>query len=105
MVALRIAGWVLLGICVAAALAFVIAFPVMLLWNAVLPTITKGAVTELSYLQAVGLYLLCHILFKNHVERHSHDAQGRRQPRPFAKTIKRFLGERPSADAAPEAES
>lgn len=44
-------------------IAFValLSFVVMLLWNAVLPSVSQlGA---LSYLQAVGLFVLCRILF------------------------------------------
>lgn len=45
-------------------LALLMALPVMWLWNAILPDITKGAVTELNFWQALGLNFLCSILFK-----------------------------------------
>lgn len=45
-------------------LCLLMALPVMLLWNAILPDITRGAVTELTFWQALGLNLLCSILFK-----------------------------------------
>jgi hypothetical protein len=47
------------------ALAVLMALPTMLLWNAIVPDITKNAVTELSFWQALGLNFLCGILFKN----------------------------------------
>lgn len=46
-------------------LAVLLALPTMLLWNAVVPDITKNAVTELTFWQALGLNFLCGILFKN----------------------------------------
>lgn len=48
-----------------AILAVLMALPTMWLWNAIVPDITKNAVTELSFWQALGLNLLCGILFKN----------------------------------------
>jgi hypothetical protein len=47
------------------ALAILMALPTMLLWNAIVPDITNYAVTELSFWQALGLNLLCGILFKS----------------------------------------
>jgi hypothetical protein len=38
-------------------------FPVMLLWNWLMPTIF--GFKEISFLQALGLSILCRILFKN----------------------------------------
>lgn len=98
MVALKIAGWVLLGICVAAALSFVVAVPVMALWNWVMPVVSRGAVGELTYLQTVGLYMLCHILFKSHHEHLKRDEKERRQPRLLARRIHGLLGKGNSDD-------
>ena len=66
----KIAGWVLLGVCVAAALAFVLGIVVMALWNWLVPVISNGAIGEITYWQAVGLFILCHLLFKSHHEGH-----------------------------------
>ena len=88
----KIAGWVLLGVCVAAALAFVLGVVVMVLWNRLVPAITKGAVGEITYWQAVGLFVLCHLLFKSHHEVHGRDEKGHKQPRFLAKKIHGFLG-------------
>jgi len=46
-------------------LAVLMALPTMWLWNAIVPDITKNAVTELTFLQALGLNFLCGILFKS----------------------------------------
>ncbi len=46
-------------------LAVLMALPVMLLWNGIMPDITQGAVTPISFMQALGLSLLCSLLFKS----------------------------------------
>lgn len=46
-------------------MALVMALPTMWLWNAIVPDITKNAVTELTFWQALGLNFLCGILFKS----------------------------------------
>lgn len=46
-------------------IAVVCSIPTWLLWNWVVPDITKGAVTEINLLQALGLNILCGILFKS----------------------------------------
>lgn len=48
-----------------AILAVLMALPTMWLWNAIVPDITKNAVTELTFWQALGLNFLCSILFKS----------------------------------------
>ena len=45
-------------------LLFAFSFVLMLLWNWILPDITKGGVTMISYWQAVGLMVLSNLLFK-----------------------------------------
>ncbi len=57
----QIAGWIVLGILAAAALATIFGFIVMWLWNALMPTIF-GLIT-IGYWQAVGLFILFKILF------------------------------------------
>ena len=47
-----------------AILAVLLALPTMLLWNAFVPDITRNAVTELTFWQALGLNFLCGILFR-----------------------------------------
>jgi LytS/YehU family sensor histidine kinase len=46
-------------------LAVLMTLPTMLIWNAIVPDITKNALTELSFWQAFGLNFLCGILFKS----------------------------------------
>lgn len=48
---------------IAVAMAFVLGAVVMLLWNAILPDLLK--VPRIRYWQAVGLLVLCRILFGN----------------------------------------
>jgi hypothetical protein len=88
----KIAGWVLLGVCIAAALAFVLGVAVMALWNWLLPAVTRGAVGEITYWQAVGLFVLCHLLFKSHHENHGHAEGGHRQPKFLRDRIHGLLG-------------
>lgn len=53
------------GLFFVAILAILMGFPVMWLWNAVIPDLTKGTLSGLTFWQAVSLNLLCSILFKN----------------------------------------
>ncbi|MBN1423651.1 hypothetical protein JXA88_03755 [Candidatus Fermentibacteria bacterium] len=73
---LRIFGWVLLGIAGVAALGLVLGLAVQHLWNWLMPPIF--GVAAISYWQAVGLFVLCHILFGGHPAHHSpHDKKHR----------------------------
>lgn len=45
--------------------AVILALPTMWLWNALVPDITKEALTPISFWQALGLNFLCGILFKS----------------------------------------
>jgi hypothetical protein len=98
----KIVGWGLLGTCLVAALVFVAAIPVMALWNWVMPVISKGAVGELTYLQAVGFYIMCHLLFKSHHKEFDHDKKKRNQPRLLARKIHGLLGEDKAGDCPAE---
>lgn len=51
---------VILVACVA---CLIVALPVMLLWNWIVPDITKGALMPLDFWQALGLAFLCRLLF------------------------------------------
>ena len=88
----KIAGWVLVGLVVAAALAFLLGVCVMALWNWLVPAISNGAVGEITYWQAVGLFILCHLLFKSHHEHHGHDGGKHEHPRFLARRIHGLLG-------------
>jgi hypothetical protein len=54
------------GIIVSVILGAVIAIPVMLLWDWVVPSLF--GLPEITYFQAWGLYILCVILFQSKVE-------------------------------------
>ncbi len=99
---LKITGWVLFGVCVVAALVFLVSIPVMMLWNWIMPAISKGAVGEMTYLQAVGFYVMCHLLFKSHHKELDHDRKKRNQPRLLARKIHGLLGEDKAGDCPAE---
>jgi hypothetical protein len=66
----KVIGWIIIGLLIAAATAFLFGFFVMLLWNWLMPSIF--GLNEISYIQAWGLVLLAHILFKS-----GHSGNGR----------------------------
>ena len=45
-------------------IAFLMALPVMWLWNSIIPDVTKGAITELNFWQALGLNFLCNFMIR-----------------------------------------
>lgn len=49
---------------ISAALGLVVAFPVMVLWNGVMPAVF--GLKSITWLQALCIYVLCSILFKPH---------------------------------------
>ena len=61
-VAVIIVGLIVIG--AAAGLSLLMAFPVKWMWNYVVPSVTKGAVTEINFWQAFFGGWLCQILFK-----------------------------------------
>lgn len=56
-------GIILLATIIAALIAVLVAFPVMLLWNAVVPSIF--GLTTINFTQALYLSMLTSILFKS----------------------------------------
>ena len=60
---LKIIGAVLGSLIIAIILGLLCAFPVMLLWNWIMPLIIPG-ITQLTVIQAWGLMILCAFLFK-----------------------------------------
>ncbi len=82
---LKILGWIALGTAGLAALAGLLGLVVMLLWNWLMPALFGLPV--LTWLQAVGLLVLCHVLFKGvhgHGDRHPIT---RRHNGPFARAF------------------
>lgn len=64
----KIAGWVVLGTVGAAALAFLLGLAVQALWNWLMPSIF--GLPAVTYWQALGLFILSHLLFKSHMGGH-----------------------------------
>lgn len=46
-------------------LIVVLALPVMLLWNYLIPDLTNGRLHEINFFQALALNMLCFILFRS----------------------------------------
>jgi hypothetical protein len=61
----KIVGGLFGVVLVIVVMAVVAALPVMLLWNHVVVDVTKNAVTPLTIWQALGLLILCGLLFKS----------------------------------------
>jgi hypothetical protein len=62
--AVKIIGWVLLGLLVAVVLSLGLGYAVMWLWNWLMPELFR--LPRINFWQAVGLLVLSHILFKSH---------------------------------------
>ena len=60
----KIIGWVFVGIGIAAGLGLVLGLGMQWLWNQLMPEIF--GLPPISYWQAVGLFVLSHLLFKGH---------------------------------------
>lgn len=57
-------------IAISVVFSFLLSLPVMLLWDAVMPSIFTG-LHEITWLQAWGLSLLSNFLFKSHATKES----------------------------------
>jgi hypothetical protein len=97
---LRILGWIAVGIVGLTTLACVLGLAVMWLWNWLIPELF--GLKTLSFPQAVGLLVLCHLLFRGHSmgghARHhgprDHDRRAR-----FRNLVHGYLG-KPAASCA-----
>jgi len=88
---LRIFGWILAGLAAAAALGLAFGVLVMLLWNWLAPTLF--GLPEVTYWQAVGLFVLCHILFKGPSAQPPSKSRGKKRERSLTDDLKdRFPG-------------
>jgi hypothetical protein len=76
-----------LGIAAAAGLGLILGLVVMWLWNWLMPGIFN--LPEINYWQAVGIFILCHLLFKSHT---GHGKDDRRMPRPARDVRSRLRG-------------
>ena len=99
---LRIIGWVAIGLAGVTAIGFCLGLVVMMLWNWLMPALF--GLPEVTYWQAVGLFVLCHLLFKGH---HG----GGHRPRPpskkghrsrFADKVRSMIGPGGAHCAPPE---
>jgi uncharacterized membrane protein len=97
--ALKIMGWVVVGLVAAVALGLALGFPVMWLWNWLMPAIFGLPV--ITFWKAVGLLMLSHLLFKSHVSGHGHrDKRHREHWDGFARRVKSAV-ERESSQPVP----
>jgi hypothetical protein len=64
----RITGWIAVGVVAAVAMGFLFGIVVMWLWNWLMPQIF--GLPAINYWQAVGILILCHLLFKGHGHGH-----------------------------------
>jgi hypothetical protein len=96
----RIVGWVLLGIAALAALAAVLGLAVMYLWNWLVPELF--GLPALGFWEAVGLLVLCHLLFKSHHGGHDdgHDGHSRHPGAVFAQKVRSRIHGGAGRDAA-----
>ena len=69
-VVLKVVGWVLFGLVAATGLGLALGFPVMWLWNWLMPELFH--LPAITFWQAVGLLILSHLLFKGHYQGHGH---------------------------------
>jgi hypothetical protein len=96
---LKILGLIVAGLAGLAALAGVLGAVVMWLWNWLMPVLF--GVPRVSFLQAVGLLVLCHLLFRGHSMGHHARRLGTRRHKErseFFKRVRRHL-ERHGDDA------
>lgn len=59
----KVIGMIVVGLLIVAAVALIMALPVMLLWNAIIPDIFH--LSSIDFWQALALTALCSILFKS----------------------------------------
>ena len=71
----KIAGWFVAGAVAAVGLGILLGVFVMWLWNWLMPTLF--GLQAINYWQAVGILILCHLLFKGHGGHPYHDDHDR----------------------------
>lgn len=85
----KIIGLVLLGIIGIAAVGLGLGLVVMWLWNWLVPAIF--GLPALSYWQAVGLTVLCHLLFKSHMHPRHRDHKHPKKVNDFRSKLRSML--------------
>jgi hypothetical protein len=85
--AVKIIGWIVVGLVVAVALGLALGFAVMWLWNWLMPAIFK--LPAITFWQAVGLLVLSQLLLKSHISsQHERNKGNRAKWDVFAKRVK-----------------
>jgi len=74
----RIVGLVFVGLTTACVLGLIFGLIVMWLWNALMPGIFN--LPSIGYWQAVGLFILAHLLFKSPGHHNPHPTRPHRHP-------------------------
>ena len=98
----KIVGWVVFGLVAAAALGLALGFPVMWLWNWRAPALFH--LPAITFWQAVGLMILCHLLFKGHGPGFHDRNHGDRAPwNRFAKRVKSAMDQEDPRSSSPVA--
>jgi hypothetical protein len=97
--AVKIIGWVLLGLVTAVVLSLALGCAVMWLWNWLMPALFK--LPRIDFWQAVGLLVLSHILFKSHLMgNRPSEKRNRGGWDAFAKRVKTGVEDGPPSSAA-----
>jgi hypothetical protein len=80
---LAIAGMVVGGVALFILVAFLLGWVVMSLWNAIMPGIFK--LPTIGYWQAIGLFILAHLLIGGHGMNHHHGRKHRHHHRGYGR--------------------
>jgi hypothetical protein len=97
----KIAGWIVVGLGAAVLFGLGLGLVVQGLWNWLMPALF--GLHTISYWQAVGLFVLCHLLFKGHHPGH-HGAREQKKGS-FGKFAHRVHASMGGACEAPETPS
>jgi hypothetical protein len=101
MKALKIIGWVGVGVAAVTALGLALGVAVMLLWNSLMPSVF--GLPPITYWQSVGLLVLSHLLFSSHhVTRQHHRTEEKERLREDFASRVRALGQERNKDAEGE---
>jgi len=102
----KIVGLVFVGLMTAGLLGLVLGLVVMWLWNALMPGVF--GLPEIGYWQAVGLFILAHLLFKSpgHHDHHAHKQPAHLHPGSRVREkIKHWLDDETDAKAEEDIET
>jgi hypothetical protein len=103
---LKVLRWIGIGVAAVAVFAAVLGLAVMWLWNWLMPSLF--GLPALTFVQAVGLLVLCHLLFKGHTPGRASSGAGqssRERHAEFLRRVRRHLGRREPEEAEVSPES